>query len=149
MHNLNSDQLRSLLKNHTRKMNWLAEQNDLIVATLKQRGLQAVDPAGDDISIHPCIMQLDKLGREPKPLTADELKAGGWWMNSATIEDKNAFICMGVPVDGADWENPDFMVVEWFRNKAFLSCSFGVVSNVNKNKQIHRTGKNFYLWCAK
>lgn len=71
MQSLNSDQLRKLLKKHTRKMNWLAEQNDLIVATLKQRGLQAVDPAGDDISIHPCIMQLDKLQSDPQQAPAN------------------------------------------------------------------------------
>lgn len=147
MQSLNSDQLRKLLKKHTRKMNWLAEQNNLIVATLKQRGLQAVDPAGDDISIHPCIMQLDKLQSEPKPLTADELKVGGWWMNSATIEDRDAFICMGVPVDD-EWEDANLMVVEWFQNKAYLSRSFRVVSNANKNKQIHRIGNNFYWGAA-
>lgn len=50
MKNLNSDQLRKLLEKHTRKMNWLAEQNDLIVELLAERGLKAIEKtAGEDL----------------------------------------------------------------------------------------------------
>lgn len=149
LNNLNSDQLRKRLAKHTRKMNWLAEQNDLIVATLKQRGLQAVDPAGDDISIHPCIMQLDKLQSEPKPLTADELKADGWWCDDVSEECANAFKSKRLRVfnssewgDGSEWGicslDSDGDVTRGFFDFRIRSSRF---------KQIHRIGNNFY-WGA-
>lgn len=141
MQNLNSDQLRRLLKKHTRKMNWLAEQNDLIVATLKQRGLQAVDPAGDDISIHPCIMQLDKLQSEPKPLTIDELKAGGWWCG-----DNSKQSCQLL----ADFTN--FGITDVFHDiggskELVLINTKNVINHNSECSQIHRIGNNFY-WGA-
>ena len=53
MQNINSDQLRKRLAKHTRKMNWLAKQNDLIVELLAQRGLKAIEPDNNDAAIHP------------------------------------------------------------------------------------------------
>ena len=148
MQSLNSDQLRKLLKKHTRKMNWLAEQNDLIVATLKQRGLQAVDPAGDDISIHPCIMQLDKLQSEPKPLTADELKAGGWWCADVSEECRLVFDDNGVDSWSESWN--DNAHVHCAYNLGSDSCVLRAHGSIDlKNlKQIHRIGNNFYWGAA-
>lgn len=149
MQSLNSDQLRKLLKKHTRKMSWLAEQNDLIVATLKQRGLQAVDPAGDDISIHPCIMQLDKLQSEPKPLTADELKAGGWRCLDTSEACRLALESLGFKFFAQIWDNE-------FDSCGVDDCAAGTIrrwfkipaASVLKLKQIHRVGNNFYWGAA-
>ena len=146
MQSLNSDQLRKLLKKHTRKMNWLAEQNDLIVATLKQRGLQAVDPAGDDISIHPCIMQLDKLQSEPKPLTADDLMAGRWWCFDVSEECRLAFAEKGLDARSANWSSEDEYKY-CYLSGAIIVRSLRQASNLAL-KQIHRIGNNFYWGAA-
>ena len=142
---LNSDQLRAKLATNVRKMNRLTKQNDEIVKILKQRGLQAVDPAGDDISIHPCIMQLDKLQSEPKPLTADELKAGGWWCADASKECANALKSKGLRV---------FNSSEWKDGSEWCVCSLDSDGDVTRApfafsrlKQIHRIGNDFY-WGA-
>lgn len=64
MQNLNSDELRKRLDGNILKMNLLTAENDLVVKLLKQRGLQAIDADSNDVAIHACVMQLDKLGDE-------------------------------------------------------------------------------------
>lgn len=157
---LNSDQLRAKLSKNVRKMNWLAEQNDLIVATLKQRGLQAVEPDNNDVAIHPCVMQLDKLGEalfrtqfEPKrreeiALTAEELKAGGWWCADVSEECANAFKSKHLRV---------FNSSEWGDGSGWGRCSLDSDGDVTRGhvdsrssmfKQINRIGNNFYWGAA-
>lgn len=144
MQSLNSDQLRKLLKKHTRKMNWLAEQNDLIVATLKQRGLQAIDPAGDDISIH--TMRLDKPQSEPKPLTADDLMAGGWWCKDTGEDALKAFLLAGLK--DKEYEPWDGSFYACFLNEIGSNLlNRGFSHHTEELKEIHRIGNNFY-WGA-
>ena len=147
MQNINSDQLRKLLKKHTRKMNWLAEQNDLIVATLKQRGLQAVDPAGDDISIHHCIMQLDKLQSEPKPLTADELKAGGWWCDDVSEECQRELSNRKLEFKAPRWDGK-YHFCFMHSGRVYRGFSRELARVMCDDKQIHRIGNNFYWGAA-
>ena len=64
MQNLNSDKLRRQLDENNAAMNTLAEDNQKIVELLAERGLQAIDAASNDVAIHACVMQLDKLGDE-------------------------------------------------------------------------------------
>jgi hypothetical protein len=140
MQSLNSDQLRKLLKKHTRKMNWISEQNDLIVAMLKQRGLQPVEferlsdvfGAGGEIVF------------KKKPLTVDELKAGGWWMLGAARRDARAFLSLGLAVHNQG---------EWGLSPHWMGCCKGKLdqsvsrTESTDGKQIHRIGDEFY-WGA-
>lgn len=160
MQSLNSDQLRKLLKKHTRKMNWLAKQNDLIVELLAERGLKAIEPDNNDVAIHPCVMQLDKLGEalfrtqfEPKrreeiALTAEELNAGGWWCADVSEECRLAFADSGTGVTSNSWND-----------YARVQCAYKPDSESNVMlahlpvdldilKQIHRIGNNFYWGAA-
>lgn len=145
MQNLNSDQLRRQLDENSAAMNTLADNNQKIVELLAQRGLQAVDPAGDDISIHPCIMQLDKLQSEPKPLTAEELEAGGWWCADVSEECRLALVGNGVNTDEDYWDDSR-------RDRcAYKSgSSLSVIRTSMRGdeiREIHRIGNNFY-WGA-
>lgn len=146
MQNLNSDQLRKLLKNHTRKMNWIAEQNDLIVAALKQRGLQPVEferlsdvfGAGGEIVF------------KKKPLTVDELKTGVWWMASATQEDAKAFLDKKLSIfDCGQWgacDGFDYSCSSDGNHDDVARCYINHPT-VARDKQIHRIGNEFY-WGA-
>ena len=138
MQNINSDQLRKRLAKHTRKMNWLAKQNDLIVELLAQRGLKAIEPDNNDVAIHPCVMQLDKLGEalfraqfEPKrseeiALTAEELKAGWWWCADVNEDCRSVLLAKGV-------------------SEAVVFRSYLRMEGL---KQIHRIGNEFYWGAA-
>jgi len=145
MNGLDSDELRRQLSENNAAMNTLAEDNQKIVELLAQRGLQAVDPAGDDISIHPCIMQLDKLQSEPKPLTADELKAGGWWCEDVSEECRLMFAEKGLETRYVDWSTAAghkycYLAGAVIARSSMQPCGSSI-------KQIHRIGNEFY-WSA-
>ena len=103
----------------------------------------------ESIPVHPCIMQLDKLHSALTQLTTDELKGGGWWMDSCTELDKSAFTEAGLKVqDDSAWggnrfTKSYFCEVEDFNgaHRAHGSTDFYWL------KQIHRKDNNFY-WGA-
>ena len=64
MNGLDSDELRRQLSENNAAMNTLAEDNQKIIELLASRGLQAIDASSNDVAIHACVMQLDKLGDE-------------------------------------------------------------------------------------
>lgn len=76
---LNSDQLRELLGKNVQTMNQLTEQNTDICNLLKQRGLQPVEPAPQPSS----PPETAKSEAREEPLTAEELRAEGWWCATA------------------------------------------------------------------
>lgn len=147
MQNLNSDELRRQLDENNAAMNTLAEDNQKIVELLAERGLQAIDSASNDVAIHACIMQLGKLRSEPKPLTADELKAGGWWCADTSDDALKAFILYGLAEYGDDmpWDG-SFDGCFIFKSGTNL-LDRGYKHHTSALKQIHRIGNNFY-WGA-
>ena len=158
MQNINSDQLRKRLAKHTRKMNWLAEQYDLIVELLAQRGLKAIEPDNNDVAIHPCVMQLDKLGealfrtqfepkrREEMPLTSDELKAGGWLCADISEECRLVFAEKGLDTRSAKWSSEDEYKYCYLSGTVIVrSPMWHYASSL---KQIRRIGNNFYWGAA-
>ena len=147
MQNLSSDDLRRKLDENNAAMNTLADDNQRIVELLARRGLRAVDPAGDDISIHPCIMQLDKLQSEPKPLTADELKAGGWWCEDVSEECRLALVGNGVDVVGDYWSEHVYAHARCWLDTDSCKVHAHLALDLDALKQIHRIGTNFY-WGA-
>lgn len=134
MQNLSSDQLRRQLDENNAAMNALTEDNQKIVELLAQRGLNAIEPDNNDVAIHPCVMQLDKLGEalfraqfEPKrseeiALTAEELKAGWWWCADVSEDCRSVLLAKGV-------------------SEAVVFRSYLRMEGL---KQIHRIGNEFY-----
>lgn len=161
MQNLNSDDLRKQLQENNAAMNALTEDNQKIVELLAERGLKAIEPDNNDVAIHPCVMQLDKLGEalfrtqfEPKrreeiALTAEELKAGGWWCADVSAECEMAFKIRGLGVVCAGWSgignrNGDCCILGYPK----LVSRAWIKSHVSGEKQIHRIGNNFYWGAA-
>ncbi len=160
MNELNSDQLRVQLDENNAAMNTLTEDNQKIVELLKQRGLQAIDSSSYDVPIHPCVMQLDKLGEalfrtqfEPKrreeiALTAEELKAGGWWCADVSAECGMALKSCGLDVVLAGWGGTGDHIgdccILGHSKHVYRSWITNIVSG---EKQIHRIGNEFY-WGA-
>ena len=157
MQNLNSDDLRKQLQENNAAMNTLTEDNQKIVELLAQRGLKAIEPDNNDAAIHPCVMQLDKLGEalfrtqfEPKrreeiALTAEELKAGGWWCADVSGECAAAFESKSINVYNSEaWGTA---------RRGWSGCLFScgeaarTVGIEGGEKQIHRIGNEFY-WGA-
>jgi len=75
-----------------------------------------------------------------KPLTADELRAGGWWCADISEECRLVFVSKGIN----SWSE------SWVREKPFERCyldSAFVMRSSNASggfKQIHRIGNEFY-----
>ena len=239
MQNINSDQLRKRLAKHTRKMNWLAEQNDLIVATLKQRGLQAVEKTADEDLVFsadkmiltnadgtevfntdwpnplanpglranskaksPFSEEHSKAVHRPMPeelsvmfssffkgfghvrvgntggevlidtewpnpfvspdlpspvinpesnrkiaLTADELKAGGWWCADVSEECRLALIVNGASVTSYRWIGSENVQCAYKPDSESNVLRAHQPVDLDILKQIHRIGNNFY-WGA-
>lgn len=88
--------------------------------------------------------QFEPKRREEIALTADELKAGGWWCGDVSEDCRLAFVDNGVDVWSGTWAyKTEFMC-------CYLSGTIVLRSSlVNAGlKQVHRRGNNFY-WTEK
>lgn len=106
-----SDQLRAELTANNIEMNRLTERNDAILSTLRERGLEPVRV------------------RDDKPLTNEQLRAGGWWCdrtggNRGALRRKN--------IDYVECQDTDGCYVFYE-----ASCNSDV-------KEIIRKGSEFY-----
>lgn len=126
---LNSDQLRTKLAKNNGKINKLLLQNDEIVELLRSRALK------------PIKISQRYILEEPKPLTVDELMAGGWWMASATIDDKDCFVRNKLPVESIDWDDDRYASCSLYKN---VVTGWRRENSENEPKQIHRIGNEFY-----
>ncbi len=83
-----------------------------------------------------------------KPLTRAELMRQTWFMNSATLEDRDAFIANGVPIEPLDdWAVDESPVTCGYSSEYHEVCSWFHKSNEVGDSEIHRIGNNFY-WGA-
>lgn len=87
----------------------------------------------------------EQVADEVKPLTVEELMAGGWWCVDVSEECANAFKSKGLRV---------FKSSDWGRGEALIGCwlpTYGGVTRwvfaFREGKQIHRVGNEFY-WGA-
>ena len=80
-----------------------------------------------------------------KPLTKECLNGGGWFMRSASEEDRNAFKALGIPVSLSAWGASGDDICCAVKN-GFVAV--GVFENLpdigNGFKEIIRIGNNFY-----
>lgn len=85
------------------------------------------------------------LRDEAKPLTADELMAGGWWCGDTSEDSLKAFILFGLK-DG-EYEPWDGSYYACFLYES--GCKLidrGYKDHPEGLKRIHRIGNDFY-WC--
>ena len=80
-----------------------------------------------------------------RPLTVDELKAGGWWCADVSAECEMAFKLRGLDVVCAGWSgignrNGDCCILVYPK----LVSRAWIKSQVSGEKQIHRIGNEFY-----
>lgn len=86
-----------------------------------------------------------RLTEPAKPLTAEELKAGGWWCADVSKNCANTFESKGLSV---------FNSCEWGLSETWIWCAMGYNGDVTRgfgvggNKKIHRIGNDFY-WSVK
>lgn len=82
------------------------------------------------------------LIREAKPLTAEELKAGGWWCGDVSKDCANAFESKGLRViNSFDWgSGADLIGCGLDDSGGVTRCIFEFIDE----KQIHRIGNEFY-----
>lgn len=159
MNRLDSDELRRQLSENNAAMNTLTEDNQKIVELLAQRGLKAIEPDNNDVAIHPCVMQLDKLGEalfrtqfEPKrreeiALTAEELKTGGWWCADVSAECQRALSNRKLEFQAIRWDGK-YHFCFMRSGRVYRGLSRELARVTCDDKQIHRIGNNFYWGAA-
>lgn len=141
---LSSDDLRDLLGKNVQTMNQLTEQNTDIVNLLKQRGLQPVEAASQpDGTVEAAKATRPEVKDEP--LTAEELRAEGWWcatagwpemlilMDAEMVVDNHARSLIAGPLGLASGAS----------SEAVVHCELSRI-NTGYLKQVCRTGEHFY-----
>jgi len=82
-----------------------------------------------------------QIAAEAKPLTAEELKAGGWWCADGSEECRLVFVGKGINTWSDSWErDPEFRYCVQAGTFVIPATSLAVVGF----KQIHRIGNEFY-----
>lgn len=161
---LSSDAMLKRFNSNQDEIVRLTLENNELVALVRANGFFILDTdraaraAADEVKQVPVIHEprhafegdwkpVDASSDNVKPLTTGDLRAGGWWMRSATVEDGRKLLAKGVPVCNRSlWDDGDEDVI------GCASESEGVF-RINKyyrfrdSKQIHRKGGDFY-WGA-
>ena len=85
-----------------------------------------------------------QLADDSKPLTTEELKAGGWWCADVSEECRLAIIDNGVDVVTIDWDDNECAQCVYKRD--YFSCVARAIRPVELGtlKQINRNGNGFY-----
>ena len=106
------------------------------------------EPVTHDQAPYKSVKLDGQIADEDKPLTADELKAGGWWCADVSEECRLVIADSGIGVTGYSWDD-----------NARVQCAYKLDSESNVLrahhsvdldilKQIHRIGNEFY-WSQK
>lgn len=142
LNNLSSDDLRRQLGENNAAMNTLAEDNQEIVELLSQRGLQAINYSSDLAEIR---LLLER--RADVPLTAKELKAGGWWCADTSSSAEVAFSLSGLAAHAPGWDGKKYYFCFMYRGFVGRDLMTQLPEKTLNLKQIHRRGNGFY-WGA-
>lgn len=81
---------------------------------------------------------------DKKPLTVEELKAGGWFCLDASEELRRMLVWLGVSVAGDYWDDRPMIKYSYkdFGNGSVLRAHIGI--DFDRYKQIHRVGNQFF-----
>ncbi len=99
-----------------------------------------LEPVAHDQAPYKSVKLEGQIADEAKPMTAEELKAGGWWCADVSEECRLVFVEKGLE----PWSKP------WLGKTEFSRCylagtivlrSTSVMAGL---KQIHRIGSEFY-----
>lgn len=161
---LSSDAMLKRFNSNQDEIVRLTLENNELVALVRANGFLILDTdraaraAASEVKQEPAIHEprhafegdwkpVDASSDNVKPLTSEELRAGGWWMRSATGEDGKNLLAKGVAVCNRSlWDDGDEDVI---------GCALEGEGafRINKyyrfrdSKQIHRKGGDFY-WGA-
>ena len=89
-----------------------------------------------------------QVTNEAKPLSVDELMAGGWWCDDVSEESRLVFADNGFDSWAESWD--DNADVRYAYNRGSDSCVTRAHEQIDLKglKQIHRIGNDFY-WSEK
>lgn len=102
------------------------------------------EPATHDQAPYKSVKLDGQIADEAKPLTAEELKSGGWWCKDVSSDCANALESKGLRV---------FNSSKWGDDGCWGSCGMDVNGDGDvtrgffddgDDKQIHRIGNEFY-----
>lgn len=138
---LSSDYLRELLSANTKAVSYLAAQNTDICNLLKQRGLQPVEPAPQSSS----PSETAKPEAREEPLTAEELRAEGWWCATAGCPEMLILMDAEMVIDRLTHPlipGPKGLA-SGASSEVVAHCDLSRI-NTGYLKQVYRAGEHFY-----
>lgn len=138
---LSSDYLRELLSANTKAVSYLAAQNTDICNLLKQRGLQPVEPAPQSSS----LSETAKPEAREEPLTAEELRAEGWWCATAGWPEMLILMDAEMVIDRLTHPlipGPKGLA-SGASSEVVAHCDLSRI-NTGYLKQVYRAGEHFY-----
>lgn len=123
------------------------KRNELQHRLVERSWFEPADCVGRVVSFDPATYKSVKLdgqiADEAKPLTADELKAGGWWCGDTSEDALKAFILYGLETDDdTPWDGSFYGCFLYVNGRNLLDR--GLKHHTDGLKQIHRIGNEFY-----
>lgn len=120
------------------------KRNELHQRLVERSWLDHADGTGivvtHDQAPYKSIKLEGRVADEAKPLTFDELKAGGWWCSDVSDECRRSLIMNGMEPLSASWNDG--------RDFSYCCLHETLVVRINTTsstcKQIHRIGNEFY-----
>ena len=106
------------------------------------------EPVTHDHAPHKSVKLDGKIADESKPLTAEELKAGGWWCADTSEECRLVFAEKGILARSADWLARDGVKYCYMSGSIIVRSFMEPYESTLTPKQIHRIGNEFY-WSEK
>lgn len=128
------------------------KRNELQQRLVERSWLDHADGMGSVVSFDQAPYKSVKLeGQvtdEAKPLTTEELKAGGWWCGDVSEACRLASVCSGIGVTSIRWDGNSHAQVAYKLGSESNVVRAHVPVDLDNLKQIHRIGNDFY-WSEK
>lgn len=107
-----------------------------------------LEPITNDQEQYKNVKPGEQIADQDKPLTTEELLAGGWWCGDTSEACRLAFVANGVQTEAENWNDSALVHCAYKLQSDFHVYRAHMAIDVSTLKQIYRIGGNFY-WSEK
>lgn len=119
------------------------KRNELQQRLVERSWLDHADGMGSAVTHDQAPYKSGQIADEAKPLTDDELKAGGWWCADTSEDALKAFLSLGFKTEGdIPWDGSYYACFIYEDGGNLIDR--GYESHTEGLKQIKRIGTEFY-----
>ena len=119
------------------------KRNELQQRLVERSWFEPADGMGSAVKLDQAPYKSGQIADEAKPLTAEELKAGGWWCADTSDDALKVFISYGLEAgDDIPWDGSYYACFLFESGSDLLDR--GYEDHTNGLKEIKRIGNEFY-----